>query len=102
MANAMKEALAFCLSMILGGVLLGELRFGGMRSGRPADSKSAGAMRTADRKSPDPDGPPPPEELGAGGPDAGKPAPLQPRPGHHLAAANALPPGDHVYLLPKD
>ena len=33
---------------------------------------------------------------------AGRPAPLQPRPGHHLAAARSLPPGDAVYLLPKD
>jgi hypothetical protein len=41
------------------------------------------------------DGDPPPWS-------AGKPAPLVPRPDHHLVAARALPPKDSVYLLPKD
>ena len=44
----------------------------------------------------------PPKEGGSYGPDAGKPAPLQPRPGHHLVAANALPPSDRTFLFPKD
>ena len=45
---------------------------------------------------------PPREEGGSSRPPAGKPAPLQPRPGHHLVAAMGLPPGDAIYLLPKD
>ena len=43
----------------------------------------------------DPDGGPYP-------PDAGRPAPLHPSPGHHLVAAKALPPSDRTHLLPKD
>ena len=45
---------------------------------------------------------PPSEEGGLWSPDAGRPTPLQPRPGHHLVAALSLPPSRSVYLLPKD
>ncbi len=46
--------------------------------------------------------PSPPEAGGTREPDAGRPAPLRPRPGHHLVAANALPPSDRTHLFPKD
>lgn len=44
----------------------------------------------------------PPDEGGGTRPGSGKTAPLLPGPGHHLAAAKSLPPGDATYLLPKD
>ena len=98
----MGGSLAFCLSMMLGGILLAETWFGVVR---PKDHSALQArakfVPSAPRKQPDDNRPPPPPEPGANGPDAGKPAPLQPRPGHHLMAANALPPGERVYLLRK-
>ena len=98
----MREALAFCVSMMLAGLLLAEARFGGRRSQTPRDTRSVKIVWASDREPSDDQHPPPPDEPGASSPVAGKPAPLQPRPGHHLVAANALPPGDGVYLLPKD
>ena len=98
----MNAAMAFCASLLLAGMLLGEIYFGATRSEKPAAPRDTRMVRTSDRKPSDDPPAPPPDEPGAGSPDAGKPAPLQPRPGHHLVAANSLPPKEDVYLLPKD
>lgn len=98
----MKEAIAFCLSMMLSGLLGGEVRFGRMKPGKPSAPEGAKTERIPDQPWTVSHRLPPPEDSGSGVADAGKPAPLHSRPGHHLVAANALPPGAQVYLLPKD
>ena len=99
----MKDWLIFAVGMMLSALLIGEAWFGVIR---PADrSASQKRVRFVPTERPDPrdgKGPEPPEEPGADYHEKGKPAPLQPRPGHHLVAANALPPDDGVYLLPRD
>ena len=98
----MREAMTFCAGMMFVGLLIAEVWFGAMRPKMPPSTRHVRNVRLSDRKPSDDDRPPPPEEPGTRAPDAGKPSPLQPRPGHHLVAANALPPDGGVYLLPKD
>ena len=98
----MKEGLLICLSMILGAILLGEARFGGVKSRARVASRQSVTAAPARLQKRSEDDRPPPEEPGAGRSENGKPAPLLPRPGHHLVAANALPPSEGVFLLSKD
>ena len=100
-ARYLYDGLRLSLGMILCGVVLFTsytLAAGAIQTQR----KPAGAVRWQPRGSAgqprsrrEDDDCSPPEA-------AGRPAPLQPRPGHHLVAAKTLPPGDAVYLLPKD
>lgn len=71
-----------------------------------ADSGSTGnGSDGGDILSPPSDGippPPPPDDIPPSPPAAGKPAPLIPRPTHHLAAAKELPPSEKTQSYPHD